>query len=97
LREDIRTLPESGIKSGGFVIDTLEVAFWCFLTTDSYRDAVLKAVNLGDDTDITAAVTGALAGLAYGLEGIPTDWLETLARSRDIRRLARAMAKALVG
>jgi hypothetical protein len=42
LREDIRTLPESSIKSGGFVIDTLEAAFWCFLTTDNYRDAVLR-------------------------------------------------------
>ncbi|MDR1986092.1 MAG: ADP-ribosylglycohydrolase family protein [Treponema sp.] len=80
-QEDIRTLPESSIKSGGFVIDTLDAAFWCFLTTDSYRDAVLKAVNLGDDTDTTAAITGALAGLVYGLEGIPTEWLETLAAS----------------
>jgi ADP-ribosylglycohydrolase len=97
LREDIRTFPESGIKSGGFVVDTLKAAFWCFLTTDSYQDAVLKAVNLGDDTDTTAAVTGALAGLAYGLERIPADWLETLAASKDIRRLVRAMTKALVG
>jgi ADP-ribosylglycohydrolase len=93
LRGDIRTLPESGIKSGGFVIDTLEAAFWCFLTTDSYRDAVLKAVNLGDDTDTTAAVTGALAGLAYGIDAIPAGWLKTLAASGNIRRLARAMAK----
>jgi ADP-ribosylglycohydrolase len=93
LRGDIRALPESAIRSGGFVIDTLEAAFWCFLTTDSYREAVLKAVNLGDDTDTTAAVTGALAGLCYGLEGIPADWLKTLAASGDIRRIAGAMAK----
>jgi ADP-ribosylglycohydrolase len=52
-------------------------------------------VNLGDDTDTTAAVTGALAGLAYGLEGIPPDWLDALAASGDIRRLAGAMAEAL--
>jgi ADP-ribosylglycohydrolase len=74
LRSDISALPEYGIRSGGFVIDTLEAALWCFLTTDSYRDAVLKAVNLGEetegeDTDTTAAVIGALAGLAYCLEG----------------------------
>ncbi|MDR1307101.1 MAG: ADP-ribosylglycohydrolase family protein [Treponema sp.] len=61
---DISALSESCIQSEGFVIDTLEAALWCFLTTDSYRDAVLKAVNLGEDTDTTAAVTGALAGLA---------------------------------
>jgi ADP-ribosylglycohydrolase len=35
LRGDIGTLPESAIRSGGFVIDTLEAAFWCFLSTDS--------------------------------------------------------------
>jgi ADP-ribosylglycohydrolase len=96
LRGDIRTLSESAVRSGGFVIDTLEAAFWCFLTTDSYRDAVLKAVNLGDDTDTTAAVTGAMAGLAYGPDAIPADWLETLAGSGDIRRLAGAMAAGLV-
>jgi ADP-ribosylglycohydrolase len=95
LRTDISALPESGIKSGGFVIDTLEAALWCFLTTENYRTAVLKAVNLGDDTDTTAAVTGALAGLAYRLEGIPPDWLDALAASGDIRRLAGAMAGAL--
>jgi ADP-ribosylglycohydrolase len=95
LRGDIRTLPESGIKSGGFVIDTLEATFWCFLTTDSYREAVLKAVNLGDDTDTTAAVTGAMAGLACGPDAIPADRLETPAGSGDIRRLAGAMTAGL--
>jgi ADP-ribosylglycohydrolase len=92
LRSDISGLPESSIKSGGFVIDTLEAALWCFLTTDSYRAAVLKAVNLGEDTDTTAAVTGALAGLAYGIKAIPTVWLETLASYGDIRRLSGVMA-----
>jgi ADP-ribosylglycohydrolase len=92
LRSDISALPESVIKSGGFVIDTLEAALWCFLTTDSYRDAVLKAVNLGEDTDTTAAVTGALAGLAYGIKTIPTVWLESLAGYEEILRLSGAMA-----
>jgi ADP-ribosylglycohydrolase len=95
LRSDISALPESAIKSGGFVIDTLEAVFWCFLTTENYHDAVLKAVNLGDDTDTTAAVTGALAGLFYGIDDIPAEWLETLAGCGDIRRLAGAMAEAL--
>jgi ADP-ribosylglycohydrolase len=95
LRTDIRNIPESGIKSGGFVIDTLEAAFWCFLTTDSYPAAVLKAVNLGEDTDTTAAVTGALAGLVYGLEAIPADWLDILAASGEIRRLSGTMAETL--
>jgi ADP-ribosylglycohydrolase len=83
------------LKNGGFVIDTLEAAFWCFLTTDNYRDAVLKAVNLGDDTDTTAAVTGSLAGLCYGVDAIPAEWREMLAGCGDIRRLAEAMARTL--
>jgi ADP-ribosylglycohydrolase len=95
LRSDISALPESGIKSGGFVIDTLEAAFWCFLTTDGYRDAVLKAVNLGEDTDTTAAVTGALAGLAYGIKAIPAVWLERLAGYGEILHLAKAMMEGL--
>jgi ADP-ribosylglycohydrolase len=97
LRMDISTLPESGIKSGGFVIDTLEAALWCFLTTDNYQAAVLKAVNLGEDTDTTATVTGALAGLAYGIDTIPSAWLDTLTGYGDILRLAGAMAAAFAG
>jgi ADP-ribosylglycohydrolase len=95
LQKDIRALPETNVRSGGFVIDTLEAALWCFLSTDNYRNAVLKAVNLGDDTDTTAVVTGDLAGLFYGLEAIPAEWLETLAGSGDIRRLAGSMAAGL--
>ena len=92
LRMDISALPETGVSSGGFVIDTLEAAFWCFLTTDSYQAAILKAVNLGEDTDTTAAVTGAVAGLAYGLDGIPVEWLDMLANSGEIHRIAEALA-----
>jgi ADP-ribosylglycohydrolase len=91
LRADISALPEAEIRSGGFVVDTLEAALWCFLTTDSYRDAALKAVNLGEDTDTTAAVTGALAGLAYGLDDIPAPWLQALAGYNDIIALSVAM------
>jgi ADP-ribosylglycohydrolase len=79
LREFVK-LPESKIRSGGYVIDTLEAALWCFLTTDSYAECVLKAVNLGEDTDTTAAVAGGLAGLLYGVDAIPEEWLATLAR-----------------
>jgi ADP-ribosylglycohydrolase len=95
LRQDIRALPDAAIKSGGFVVDTLEAAFWCFLTTDNYRDAVLKAVNLGSDTDTTAAVTGALAGLYYGFgeSGIPQDWIGKLAGAQEILNTADRIAK----
>ncbi len=61
-------------------------------TTGSYREAVLKAVNLGEDTDTTAAVTGGLAGLLYGWNSIPGHWLLQLARRNDIEELAGRMA-----
>lgn len=87
LKEDFKTLPREEIESSGYVIHTLEASIWCFMTTDSYRDAVLKAVNLGGDSDTTAAVTGALAGIVYGVEGIPGEWLNTIVRLDDINRL----------
>ncbi|MBM6786768.1 ADP-ribosylglycohydrolase family protein [Collinsella tanakaei] len=67
-----------GIKSGGYVRDTYEAALWCLANTSSYAECVLAAVNLGDDTDTTAAVAGALAGIVYGMEGIPDEWLSAL-------------------
>lgn len=80
-------LPEDEIKSGGYVVSTLEAAFWCFLNTDSYADCVLKAINLGGDTDTTAAVAGSIAGAYYGMDGIPAEWLECIARREWIAEL----------
>lgn len=85
--------PEN-IKSSGYVVDTLEAAIWSLLTTDSYRNAVLKAVNLGSDTDTVGAVTGGLAGLFYGEDAIPSDWLEKIARREYIATLCQNLARA---
>lgn len=71
---------ESEIKSSGYVLDTIEAAIWCVLTTNSYKECVLKAVNLGGDTDTVAAVAGGLAGALYGIFDIPKKWVETLLR-----------------
>lgn len=67
------------IKSSGYVIDTLEAAVWCLVTTKSYQECVLKAVNLGGDTDTTAAIAGGLAGVLYGFDSIPKKWVSGLA------------------
>lgn len=82
LREDI--------KSGGYVVDTLEAALWCLLTTDNYRDCVLTAVNLGDDTDTVAAIAGGLAGILYGIggeKGIPEEWIDQIPQRVGIKSL----------
>lgn len=67
-----------GIMSGGYVIDTIETVVYCLKTTENYRDAVLKAVNLGGDTDTNAAICGGLAGIYYGFDAIPVDWIESI-------------------
>ncbi len=75
------SLPETKISSKGYVVDTLEAALWCFLTTNSYRECILKAVNLGNDTDTIGAVAGSMAGLYYAGQNdkdIPEDWISDL-------------------
>ncbi|MBW8688199.1 ADP-ribosylglycohydrolase family protein [Chitinophaga rhizophila] len=75
---------EDDIRGSGYVVSCLEAAIWCLLHTSSYAGAVLKAVNLGEDTDTTAAVTGGLAGLTYGWTNIPGEWLNVLAKREAI-------------
>ncbi|NER14265.1 ADP-ribosylglycohydrolase family protein [Leptobacterium flavescens] len=87
IEEDISKLKESSIESSTYVIHSLEAALWAFLTTDNYKDAVLKAVNLGEDTDTIAAITGGLAGIYYGYDNIPELWKYQLARFEDIEDL----------
>ena len=82
LRE-LADMPRYEVRSGGFVLDTLAASLWCLLHTDNFRDCVLTAVNLGDDSDTTACVAGALAGAAYGYDAIPEEWIEQL-RGKEV-------------
>lgn len=77
----------------GYVVDTLEAAVWCLLTTDNYRDGVLKAVNLGDDTDTVAAVAGGLAGALYSYEAIPKEWRDALIKRDYIEEMCERAGK----
>ncbi len=90
-------LPEKDIRSTGYVVDTLEAAVWCLVTTDTFEDALLKAVNLGYDTDTVGAVAGGLAGLSYGYDAIPPAWLDELQRKDWIDGICRRAAQALEG
>ena len=82
--KNLKKIDRDSIQSGGYVVHTLEASLWCILNTATYSSAVLTAVNLGDDTDTTAAVTGALAGLIYGYEDIPKEWIDKLANKELI-------------
>lgn len=84
----LRVLPEidvleSEVSSTGFVGDTFFAAIWCFAFSDTYADCIIKAVNLGGDSDTTASVAGALAGTFYGYDDIPREWINTL-RCKDV-------------
>lgn len=85
-------LEEDEIRSSGYIVDTLEASLWCFLHTENYKECVLKAVNLGGDTDTTATVAGGLAGIFYGLESIPKEWIETLRKHEMIENLCEDFA-----
>ena len=78
---------EEDIRSSGYVVDSLEAAVWSLITTDSYKDAMLRAVNLGEDTDTIAAIAGGLAGVYYGYESIPEGWLQKIQKREWIEEL----------
>lgn len=81
------------IKSSGYVVDTLEAALWAVGGTNSFEEAVLKAVNLGGDADTVGAVAGQIAGAIWGYQTIPPSWRERLARGDNIvERALRLMA-----
>lgn len=94
--EILPALPEDQIQSSGYCIHTLEASIWCLLQTGDFQSCVLKAVNLGEDTDTTGSVTGALAGLVYGEETVPTAWMNGLARKEDITEIVSAFAQRLI-
>jgi ADP-ribosylglycohydrolase len=95
LMNGIGRLPEEEIRSTGYAVDTLEAAVWCLLNTGSYRECVLRAVNLGEDTDTVGAVSGGMAGIYYGLGGIPTEWMQSLARADIIETVCGALQRKI--
>ncbi len=83
-----RTKERSAIRSSGYVVHTLEAALWAVGRTTSLEDALVLAVNLGDDADTVGAVTGQMTGALYGASAIPTRWLDRLAWRERIEALA---------
>jgi ADP-ribosyl-[dinitrogen reductase] hydrolase len=82
------------IRSSGYVAHTLEAALWSVGASDTFREAVLRAANLGDDADTTAAIAGQLAGALRGASGIPAAWLSRLAWANQITASADALVSA---
>lgn len=94
---ELLTLEEQDIRSSGYIVDTLEAALWCFLRNESTSSILLSAVNLGLDTDTTGTVAGGLAGVQYGLDDIPENWLDSLARKEEVIELVNQFTSAING
>ena len=80
LDKSVLSIQTDEISSSSYVIHTLEAAIFCIHNYNNFSDSVLAAVNLGDDADTTASVTGALAGIIYGKSEIPEKWINHLAK-----------------
>ena len=78
LKEDIRNLELDDINSSGYIVDTFEASLWCLLKHNSYEDTIVEAINLGQDTDTIAGISGAMAGIIYGYNNIPPRWIDKL-------------------
>ena len=91
--KDFAKMPEEEIKSSGYVVDSLEAAVWSLITENSFEGALLKAVNLGDDTDTVGAIAGGLGALYYGYEDIPAEWLEVIVKREEIEGDLRNMSE----
>ena len=81
----------SEIRGSGYAVDSIEAALWCFERTDSFRDAILAAANLGDDADTTSAICGQIAGAYYGASGIPESWTDRLCMRDEILQMADSL------
>lgn len=84
LNIDYQRVTEVGIRSGGYVVETLQAALWAIETSDSFEDAVIKAVNLGDDADTVGAVVGQIAGARYGYSKVPSELKANLIKEREL-------------
>ena len=95
LKDNIKKVPLDDISSRGYVVDTLEASLWCLMVHNNYEDTILEAINLGNDTDTVAAITGSMAGIIYGIDSIPKEWLDTLLKKEYILDLAKKFEKKI--
>lgn len=86
---------EDEIKSSSYVVDTLEASIWCLANSNSFSEAVIKAVNLGDDSDTVGAVVGSLAAPLFGLDNKGKEWLTVLKKVDYIENLCNTFSETL--
>ena len=95
LTGDFQNMNPDEIPESGYVIDTLEIVLYSIINTNSFEEAVTKAISFGYDTDTTAAITGSIAGIMYGIEDIPEKWLSQLKKREYLEEMANSFADVL--
>lgn len=95
LTGSVKEKKESEIRGSGYVVNTLEASIWSLMNSNSYEETVLKAINLGEDTDTVGAIAGSLAGLTYGYENIPKKWIENLKKKEYVEKMATDFSHTL--
>lgn len=88
LKGDLKSLDIDQIRSSGNVVDSLEASLWCTVKNDTYENAAVAAINLGEDTDTIGAITGSLNGIIYGKNNIPERWLNKLRKKDYLEELS---------
>lgn len=95
LKNNINEYELNDISSRGYVVDTLEAVFWTFLKHDNYRDTIIEAINLGNDTDTVSAIVGSMSGIIYGLDNIPVEWVNKLVKKDYLFDLAKRFEEVI--
>lgn len=93
----LKNRTRNSLSGSGYVVHTLESALWCLLSSSTLEECILQAVNLGEDTDTTAAVAGGLAGLLWGEGSIPVSWLSALRGRELLEEIAENLYRSLLG
>lgn len=75
------------IRSGGYVVESMESALWALFTTDTFEEGLIAVVNLGGDADTNGAIFGSLAGALYGYDAIPSRWLDRLQKKEMVQNV----------
>lgn len=95
LKEDLNKLKVNDIKSSGYVVDSLEAAMWVTLKAKDFKETIIGTVNLGGDTDTIAAIAGSMAGIIYGIESFPKEWVDVIAKKDYLIELSEKYEEAI--
>jgi ADP-ribosyl-[dinitrogen reductase] hydrolase len=94
--EAAQTIEFIELNAGGYVLSTITSALWALLHHETLEDVIVASVSLGEDTDTTGAVAGALAGAYFGAEAIPDRWLTLLQPREELEQLADRLLELAV-